>query len=152
MSNDIIFQKYYNRDEVTIYLDIDIITLHDTYNDHLIKFRIEDIEKYIELCKELQDHEEYDEEEDRYYEPDEIYTDDYDDGFLLSGNYAVPYRLEYYIEAIQETDISKVYNLDYIAKLNKEELENYSTPRLEYILDKINKQKRIKTSSTSLLM
>ena len=144
MSNDIIFQKDYDEGEVTIYLDMDIITLHDACNDHLIKFRIEDIEKYIELCKELQDYEEYDEDNDEYYEPDEIYTSDYDDGFLLSGDYAIPCRFGYYIEAIQEANIFGVYNLDNISKLNKEELKSYSTSRLGYILDKINEQKELK--------
>ena len=144
MSNDIVFQKDYDGDEVTIYLHGDIVELHDRYNDHLIKFKIEDIDKYIALCYELQDYEEYDEDSDEYYEPHEIYTHDYDDGFLLSGNYAIPCRFEYYIEAMQEANIFGVYNLDNIAKLNKEELESYSTSRLGYILDKINKQKELK--------
>lgn len=143
MSNDVIFQKDYEGSEVTIRLYGDVVELHDTYNDHLIKFRTKDIDKYIALCYELRDYQEYDEEEDEYYDVDEIYTHDYDDGFLLSGNYAIPCRFEYYIEAIQEADIDNMYNIDTVAKLSRKELENYNVSTLEHILNKIKEQKEL---------
>lgn len=149
MDRGIIFQEYYEGYEISVSLYNDVVELYDTYNSHRAQFRIVDIEKYIRLCRELQDYQEYDDEEDEYYDPDEIYITDHDDGFLLHGDWVIPWRLEYCIDAIQGADISKEYNLDDIAKLNKEELKKYNTSMLGYILNSIKKQKKITTSLTA---
>lgn len=143
MDSEIIFQEDYEGYDIIISLQDDIVKLYDKYNDHRANFKIEDVDKYIELCRELQDYQEYSEDDDEYYDVEEVYTDDYDDGFLLYGDWAKTWRFEYFIDAIQSADISKKYNLDDIAKLNKEELQKYNTSILGYILNSIKKQKEL---------
>ncbi len=147
MSNEIVFQEDYEGHDIIISLFNGVVKLYDDYNSHHDEFKIEDVNKYIDLCKELQDYQEYDEESDEYYDPDEVYTNDHDDGFLLLGDWATPWRFEYYIDAIESSGVGRLYKVEELLNLNdkdlKDRLKDLNVSTLQYILKDIKKQKEL---------
>ena len=131
-----------------------MIEIHSSSNSFRCKFNADSLEEFISFLKYAKDYEQYDEDSDEYYNPEDLELDSWfaeGSGYEIknySGNWIEIYQIPSIIECLNE--FVSEYNInglgkDDIKQMNKDDLSKCSVYRLKRLL-KIIQDKPSKAS------
>lgn len=123
-----------------------MIEIHSSSNSFRCKFNADSLEEFISFLKYAKDYEQYDEDSDEYYNPDDLELDSWFaecSGYEIkgySGNWIEVYQIPSIIENLNE--FVSEYNVnglgkDDIKQMNKDDLGKCSIYKLKSLLKTI---------------
>ena len=134
--------------------ETNIIEVNSSSNSFRCKFNADSLEEFISFLNYAKDYEQYDDDSDEYYNPDDLELDSWFaecSGYEIkhySGNWVEVYQIPSIIASVQ--DFASCFCFDGITKndvksMNKEDLNKYTVTKLKYLL-KMIQDKPSKTS------
>lgn len=141
-----IISERYTNNKLTIKKDRDIINLHYAGNNFQFRFNMNSYEDVLRMLYDMSNHEEWDEDCEEYYQPDEIQTLDFyyehDNNYYIDdvyGNFVVTSLLDGIIDCLRDfmdNEIGICKYKDDDGYIDIEKLKSLPISSLERIHDK----------------